>query len=200
MTESPETQPTGTYRDPTSQPGLGEALGRVRRQRGLSLSAVSAGTGISTSFLSVVEKGSSDITMGRLVALLRFYGVRLNDLFPEIVGEDSSVVTPEERMPLAPPGPGVELYLLSRGTSDHSMMPVYAVHPPGSRVSELSGHPGETFLYALEGTLLFERQGHHPFVLGPGSAAIIRGFPPPTVTTISDVPAKLLAVLSPPSL
>ena len=62
--------------------GLGSALKNLRRDRRLSLQDVSAGTGISASFLSLVENGKSDITIGRLVRLVTFYGIHLGDLVP----------------------------------------------------------------------------------------------------------------------
>ena len=37
---------------------------------------------ISASFLSLVEKDRSDITIGRLVRLIEFYGISITDLLP----------------------------------------------------------------------------------------------------------------------
>lgn len=54
----------------------------LRRTRGLSLADVGEATRISPSFLSLVEKGKSDITIGRLVRLVEFYGISINDLLP----------------------------------------------------------------------------------------------------------------------
>ena len=44
---------------------LGARLRQLRRSRGVSLADVAEGTGISSSFLSMVEKGKSDITISR---------------------------------------------------------------------------------------------------------------------------------------
>src|SRR6185312_910162 len=56
---------------------LGERLRAIRAERGVSLSAVAEATGISTSFLSLVETGKNDITFGRLRRLIDYYGVTL---------------------------------------------------------------------------------------------------------------------------
>src|SRR4051812_28348017 len=53
---------------------LGAALRGLRRARRLSLQDVAEATAISASFLSLVETGKSDITIGRLVRLVEFYG------------------------------------------------------------------------------------------------------------------------------
>ena len=69
---------------------LGARLRAIRADRGLSLSAVAEATGISTSFLSLVETGKNDITFGRLRRLIDYYGVTLIDLLPP--SEDTVVV------------------------------------------------------------------------------------------------------------
>ena len=49
--------------------GLGEKLRQLRLQRGESLTRVADATGMSSSFLSLVETGRSDLTVARLVRL-----------------------------------------------------------------------------------------------------------------------------------
>jgi transcriptional regulator with XRE-family HTH domain len=183
----------------TSQPALGEALKRVRLEKGLSLTAVAKATGISTSFLSVVENGRSDITMGRLIHLLRFYAVRLSDLFPEGPSNGRVVVAPDERRHLDIKAQGIDVYLLAPDTN-RTMMPVLGIHEPGSSLDDLEPHGGEVFSHMLKGSLLFEREGHDPFVLREGSSAYWPGSSPPRITNISDEPAVLLSVVSPPTL
>ena len=184
---------------PTAQPALGLALRRLRQDRGVALTAVSRETGISVSFLSVVENGKSDITIGRLMRLLAFYGARLGDLLPGERQRERLVTRAEERILLQSPTEGVELSLLAPDT-DRAMMPVMGVHKPGSRLTDLRAHEGETFIHLLEGTLLFEREGHPHFVLSAGDSAYITGDRPPTITTVGDAQARLIAVVTPPIL
>src|SRR3954453_9815199 len=58
---------------------LGTRLRALRTERGLSLSQLEAATKISSSFLSLVESGKSDITISRLVRLADFFDVELSD-------------------------------------------------------------------------------------------------------------------------
>jgi transcriptional regulator with XRE-family HTH domain len=53
---------------------LGETLRAIRVERGFSLGEVAEGTDLSTSFLSLVENGRSDISTGRLFRVARFPG------------------------------------------------------------------------------------------------------------------------------
>src|SRR4051812_28646699 len=50
-------------------PNLGEIIKRFRLQRGESLRDVAEGTGLSASFLSMLERGECDITLSRLAAI-----------------------------------------------------------------------------------------------------------------------------------
>src|ERR1700744_5846680 len=59
---------------------LGTRLRALRTERGLSLSQLETETRISSSFLSLVESGKSDITISRLLRLADFYDVELGDL------------------------------------------------------------------------------------------------------------------------
>ena len=62
---------------------LGGALRALRLQRRASLVEVASATGISKSFLSLVENDRSDITIGRLLRLVNYYGADMADLFPQ---------------------------------------------------------------------------------------------------------------------
>jgi transcriptional regulator with XRE-family HTH domain len=55
-------------------PDPGEALKRARHQRGWSLGDVAQASGLSSSFLSSVERGESDIAYRRLVRLAAVFG------------------------------------------------------------------------------------------------------------------------------
>lgn len=182
-----------------AQPELGLALRKLRHDRGHSLTTVSQATGISASFLSVVENGRSDITIGRLMGLLSFYGAGIADLLPDESARERIVTRPDEQLLLRSPGEGVELRLLAPDT-DRDMMPLLVRHEPGSRVGGFKPHDGETWIHILEGTLLFEREGQPSFVLSTGDSAYIKGDAPPTVTTLGEETGVVLAVVTPPTL
>ena len=68
--------------------GLGGRLRSLRHGRKLSLAEVGAATGMSSSFLSLVENGRNDLTVARLVRLVDYYGVSVTDLLPDPVSSD----------------------------------------------------------------------------------------------------------------
>src|SRR6185312_16438210 len=62
-------------------------LKALRAARGVSLAQVEAATAISSSFLSLVEQGRSDISIGRLMRLVAYYDVDLADLLADLPAE-----------------------------------------------------------------------------------------------------------------
>lgn len=68
----------------THQPALGRRLKALRVSRGLSLKEVGAETGVSSSFISMVETGRNDLSVGRLLLLADFYGVGLDDVVADL--------------------------------------------------------------------------------------------------------------------
>lgn len=62
---------------------LGQQLGRLRRIRTLTLRDVEAGSGLTIGFLSQLERGQTNISVGNLKRLADFYGISLRDLFDD---------------------------------------------------------------------------------------------------------------------
>src|SRR5215212_2430681 len=102
---------------------LGPALRSTRRSKSLSLNDVAVATGISASFLSLVENGKSDITIGRLVRLVAFYGLALTDLLPAAPPAEADIIRKTEQRTLPSSERGIEFRLLAPD-SDGSMMPM----------------------------------------------------------------------------
>jgi transcriptional regulator with XRE-family HTH domain len=57
----------------TGAPNVGHILKRMRMQRSLSIRDVADGSGLSASFLSAVERGESDVSIGRLARIAEFF-------------------------------------------------------------------------------------------------------------------------------
>jgi transcriptional regulator with XRE-family HTH domain len=54
---------------PASSPDVGAVIRRLRTQRGISVRALAATAGLSPSFLGAVERGDSDVALGRLALI-----------------------------------------------------------------------------------------------------------------------------------
>lgn len=185
---------------PSQQEFLGSQLRALRTARRLSLGEVAKDTGISASFLSLVENGRSDITIGRLTRLVDYYGISIIDLLPTGENGDPDVVRAGETRQLRSPEEGTTMYLLSSGTN-RTMLPMLLELEPGSSMAESGHHAGEEFVHVLDGTLLLEVDSTAPQELHAGDSAYYRADRPHLFRNASaSAPLRLICVDSPPPL
>lgn len=151
-------------------PALGTGLRRLRTARRLSLSEVAEATGLSPSFLSLLENGKSDITIGRLTRLVNFFGVSITDLLPSEEPADPHVVGLAERRRLHSPSEGTDIFLLVHDT-ERAMMPMYLEIQPGGHLAEFAQHRGEEWVFVIEGELTLELDGTEARRLEAGDSA-----------------------------
>jgi transcriptional regulator with XRE-family HTH domain len=180
-----------------SSVALGARLRASRLDRGMSLADVSKATGISTSFLSLVEKGETDITLGRLFALLGFYGLAAAEVLGDVGPGDDEVIVPEgEASYLFSVGAGMEMYHLSPDRRRRPFFPVLGVYEPGATMDEFSEHDGEEFLHVLDGSIELELEGSEPRVLRKGDSAMFSARRPHRIATHGKRTARVLTVTS----
>jgi transcriptional regulator with XRE-family HTH domain len=151
-------------------PTLAERLRQARVARNLSLAEVAEATDISTSFLSLVERGRSDITIGRLVRLVHFYDISIVDLIPSEGAKSPELVRIQDRRLLHSPAEGIDVFLLGPDTQ-RTMMPMLLEFEPGAHLAEYGQHEGEEWVYVLEGRLSLEFEDSEPTQLEPGDGA-----------------------------
>lgn len=182
-------------------PQLGPKLRALRAERGLSLATVARDTGISSSFLSLVENGTSDISFGRLHRLVDYYGVHITDLLDEpkdpvdVEGQIRAGSEPHLRSA----GEGIDLYLLARDT-ERRMLPLLSVLAPGAATTDWEGHDGEEFVHVLQGSVEIRLKGRQPVVLRKGDSLYYGGRDPEAMRNPTSREARLFVVISPPIL
>ncbi|MBS1886999.1 MAG: helix-turn-helix domain-containing protein [Actinobacteria bacterium] len=180
---------------------LGTRLRALRAERGLSLSQLEAATHISSSFLSLVESGKSDITISRLVRLADFYDVELSDL---VEGRRSDrrpieVIREGEGSVLASRAEGVVARFL--GHFRWQLSPLIVEYEPGGAFDAVDGeraaremlHHHELFIYVVSGTFEIEVSGEGPVTVNRGDSVLIRDGAD-RVVNIGRRPGRLLAV------
>lgn len=154
---------------PASQPQLGERLRFIRQSRRRSLGEVANATGISPSFLSLVETGRSDITISRLMRLVQYYGTSVVDLLGQSP-TNPMIVRRDEQRHLASRGEGIEICLLAPETA-RSMLPLLVSYEGGGKMVEADRGEGEGFMHVLEGSIWLLMEGEEPIVLSAGDSA-----------------------------
>jgi len=150
---------------PVNGAGLGTLLRRVRGERKLSLKQAASAIGISTGFLSALERSQMSASVGTLRKLAHFYKINVLDLF-QPSQTNPYLVRPRDRKKLSA-GPGVQMELLAWGNT--AMEPHIFRIAPGAGSGSPYSHNGEEFLHVLQGELEISIAGQK-YTLTPGDS------------------------------
>jgi transcriptional regulator with XRE-family HTH domain len=161
---------------------LGTRLRALRTERGLSLSQLESATNISSSFLSLVESGKSDITISRLVRLADFFDVELSDLVDgsRVERRPLEVIRDGEGSVLSSSSEGLTTRFL--GHQRWQLSPRVTDYEAGSALEIAGGeqaareilHHRELFIYIISGIFEITVHGEAPVTVSRGDAVLIR--------------------------
>jgi transcriptional regulator with XRE-family HTH domain len=153
---------------------IGGRLRNLRQTHGLSLERLAQHTSISSSFLSLVEQGKSDISFSRLMRLARFYGLTLGDLFSEddTSGLNPLVVRRNDRV-VHSPAEGIDVLFLLVG-QEHPFTASVTRFEPERELSVEGGLDQESLAYVLTGTFRFAQEGSAPVTIQMGDTVVFQ--------------------------
>jgi len=129
--------------------GIGSHLRALRQQEGYSLAQVAGAIGISTGFLSALERSQMTASVSTLRKLARFYKTNILDFFNP--AESSGRLVSRNSRKVLEAGPGVRMELLAWGNT--VMEPHLFRIAPKAGSGESYTHEGEEFLFILRGEL-----------------------------------------------
>jgi transcriptional regulator with XRE-family HTH domain len=176
--------------------GLGPRLRSLRRMRSLSLAQVAAATGISSSFLSLVENGKNDLTVARLIRLASYYNVAVTDLLPDVEDDRPEVVRRAHQRRIPSRSEKMDLYLLVHEGSA-AMTPVIAIYEVGGGTHEFISYDCDQFDHVLEGSIAVVFEGDEPIVLDEGDSVYYSAKRPHKYKNVGDGRARVMHVRSP---
>jgi quercetin dioxygenase-like cupin family protein/lambda repressor-like predicted transcriptional regulator len=191
----------GPYRLEDEIVAVGKTIRTLRKEKGLSLRELSRLAGLSTSFLSMVERGRSSLALTSLNNVAKALDTDLADLFanerkvrvshplPHVsrADEDGRLsIASSQRVykVLSPRAPGLILE------------PLLVTIRPDSGREEPYSHEGEEFAYVIEGELIFTVDGEE-YRLGPGDSIHVLPTVPHAIRNDTHEPVKVLWVLTP---
>jgi transcriptional regulator with XRE-family HTH domain len=175
---------------------LAARLKELRAEHGLSLAQLARGTGISSSFLSLVEQAQSDITIGRLVRLAEFYDVELVDLVngpPTAPGDHVRILRMTTDHMMHSAAEGVDVYDLAGGAR-WILVPALSIFRPGGSVEIDDEHEHERIMFVLEGAFELAFRGEAPTRLRSGEGAAFRSVRPYRITNVGRSQGRMLGV------
>jgi len=148
---------------------LGERIRRLRLGQRLTLEQVAQACGCTRSLLSKIENGRSTPPLATLMRIAQALGVQPGSLL-EDGGADRTVVDrASERAAQVLTDGGYRYAALAAARGDRRMQPFLFSARRGEVRRHVLRHPGEEFLFVLEGSMRY-RVGGREFHLGPGDA------------------------------
>ena len=156
------------------QPTLGRRLKALRTSRGMSLKEVAAGTGVSASFLSMIEMGRNEMSVGRLVTMAEFYEVALGDLIPERDSEQPVILRHDERRSIDSHDHRVRAEMLA-SWHHGDMTSRFIRFEVGGESREAANQAGPEFALVLSGELKIEFSDDTSVVLAEGDSIWFEG-------------------------
>jgi transcriptional regulator with XRE-family HTH domain len=191
----------GPYRVEDEIVAVGKAIRTLRKEKGLSLRELSQLSGLSTGFLSMVERGRSSLALTSLNNVAKALDTEVADLFAS-----------ERKVRVSHPLPHVSRAKEDGRLSIASSQRVYKVLSPrapglvfepllvtvgpNSDLEEPYSHEGEEFAYVIEGELIFAVDSEE-YRLGPGDSIHLLPTVPHAIRNDTEEPAKVLWVLTP---
>lgn len=199
--KTPEPLGKGSFSKDDELAAVGSTIRALRRERGLSLRDLSRMSGLSTGFLSMVERGHSSLALTSLNNVAKALNVDLVELFPP--GRKVRKAHPLPHVSRAEEDGQVSIAssqrvykVLSPRAPDLVLEPLLVTVQPGSDMQEPYAHDGEEFAYVLDGEIMFIVEGVE-YRLGPGDSIHLLSTVPHAIHNDTGKPVRILWVLTP---
>lgn len=168
---------------------VGRSIRAAREQAGLTLDELAATSGLSRSYLSRVERGHRQASLAALLDIANALATTVSAL----------VSTGARKPPRTVTNNGVTIETLSEGTDNGLQafrLTIPARRPAGTYVT----HPGQEYMYVLNGTLFLE-VADQVRILPEGGSSTFDTTLPHRASAVGDTDATILLVATqPPSL
>lgn len=176
---------------------LGARVRILRQQRRLTLRELSAQTGLSESFLSQFERGSTQASISSLRRISSALGVAMSDLFDSQNNRGNGVLRAEER-PTIPFGENAVKLLLTPKPLEYIEAFRLVMEAGGSTGSQQYQHDdSDELIVVLSGTFRVELASE-VFVLEKDDSISFRSGIPHRVVNVGSGPAEALWIIGPP--
>lgn len=177
---------------------IGARLRKYRLSQGVTIADLAAGAGLSVGFISLVENGKSDLTIGRLTRVLDFFSLNLSDFLAdehsnERSSTDEHVHQHESERILTSPTEGVTYRLIPQPLDGQFTVMEVTLDPAATR-SEMSSHEGDECVYVLQGQMQLN-YGSRTQRLKVGDTQYFDGLLPHSFSNPTNRATRFLAVM-----
>ena len=149
---------------------IGKRLRALRIQRGVSLREAARLADMSSSFLGMLERGSTAVAISRLISLADVYGVSVADLLANVGEPDTEFMAGPDALVAPTESDDVSISYLS--SPSWSMQPFLVRLQPGAHLESLS-HSAEEFVHCMSGSPTIVVSGRE-YPMAPGDTLFLR--------------------------
>ena len=182
----------GSVMTENSLPNVGSRIRAIREQRKLSLRALAERCNLSANAISLIERGDNSPTVSSLHALATALGVKIADFFEE--AHDQAVVFVRRDQRLRTEGNGLVMESLGIGLHRQQIEPFLVTVEPGSdKGCDPITHPGQEFVYCLDGEIEYW-VGGQDYHLTAGDSLLFAATQPHCFRNIGEHTGTLLFV------
>ncbi len=179
---------------------LGERIKRNRNEKGLSLRDLAGRVDLSASFLSQIEQGKASPSIENLKKIANCLDVRVSYLIEDDEAKkNTDVMRKNERHVIESIDSNTKISLLTSSDIEKNMEPIlYEIAPGGESGRDYYTHPGEEFIFILEGTLeIYINEMAHS--LNEGDSLYFKSTQKHRFVNNGDRVAKAIWVVTPPT-
>ncbi len=173
---------------------LGAHLRELRRRSSKSLREAASVSELSPQFISLVERGQTEIGLSRLIRLADAYDSNIADLLAEIHGPEVEFVRAGDAFtaPRSKSDPKV-VYLVS---PSWQLQPFRIEIKPGARLDSLA-HAGEEFIHCIAGAITMTVNGQE-WILEAGDTIVVPPRARHSYFNHGGEPAAAVGAVAPP--
>jgi len=172
---------------------LGERIRRIRTQRDLTLEKVAQSIGLTTSFISQVERDAVSPSVESLQKIARALGTRVGAFFEEEERKELTLIRKAQRRRMADEQGRSTVETLASGLLNIRMEPrLFTLEVGGEIPQERTARDAEAFGLVLEGRVEVTRGREERLSLERGDSVYVRNPRPCTIVNVGSEKAEVL--------
>jgi len=180
---------------------IGSRIRDLRINRNLTLEQVGAETGLSISFLSMVERDKASISVDNLEKLANYFQIHIVHFFaaPDV---NSVLVTRRAQIleGLNPQKSAQAAVTLLANKTNARMEPLLITIAPGKEEPHFRMHEADTLLYILSGDAILKSENGDHLTLNQGDLAYYVNYPHQRLTNANtDQALVVISITAPPT-
>lgn len=170
---------------------IGRRVRHFRLKDSMTLKMLSAATGLSTSMLSLVERGLSSPSIGSLITICSALGIQMSDLVVSDQSETKSYVSRKAEQPTITSGDGSTRRILRDDKRRGIEVAINEYQMDSGNSEQPLGHAGYEYGVLIEGRLIVE-VGTSRYELMPGDLISYDSRIPHKIWNYDKKPARTL--------